>query len=94
MHCFVIRKWLFDGTVASNKKLYGGTVPSNKKLYDGTHKKGREAWQGRGGGDGREQDRAFGSQAGGNIIRRASSAQRRVGLKAEPKASAPAPNRL
>ena len=45
-------KWLFDGTVPSNKKLYDGTVPSNKKLYDGTPKKGREGegrWEGRGG---------------------------------------------
>ena len=31
-------KWLFDGTVPSNKKLSDGTVPSNKKLYDGTFK--------------------------------------------------------
>ena len=31
----LFRKWLFDGTVPSNKKLYDGTVPSNKKLYDG-----------------------------------------------------------
>ena len=43
-------KWLFDGTVPSNKKLFDGTVPSNKKLYDGTPKKGERGrdvgWKG------------------------------------------------
>ena len=53
-----IWKWLFDGTVPSNKKLFDGKVPLNKKLYDGTHKKGREGggmWEGRA-GKGRERD--------------------------------------
>ena len=54
----MIKKWLFDGTVPSNKKLYEGTVLSNKKLYDGTLKNVRLRMDVRGkveGGGRREQ---------------------------------------